>query len=346
MSSVRTLLRLAFAAASVALLPLPGRCAEEVFLIQRPHMGCLFTFKLCCENHAKAKEAADAASLRLEELEKSFSDYQQQSELNLLCASAGKGQPVAVSEPLFAVLEKAESFSRWSDGAFDITLGTCTRLWRQSRKTSRLPDISALTAARDAVGWRNVACDPKSRTVLLKTPGMQLDLGGIAKGFALDDLTSLLAAKFALKNFLLDAGGQIAAMGAPPSKDAWTLAVEKTLDEPDSSRTCVVRLSNLHLATSGDLHQFVEIDGKRYSHIIDPATGLGATTPAQASVISADGTTADAAATVLCIVPPEAGLKLLAKLPRTEARIVRKLPDGNVRVWTSPGWSKHKAEGK
>ncbi len=311
---------------------------NRAFVFQEPHMGCLFTMKLVSSDEASAKLAAQAAFAKVRSLDSIMSDYAADSELNKLCGQAG--QPVRVSPPLLAVLERSAEFSRWSSGAFDVTLGPCTQLWRSSKKSRTLPDPAALEAARSLVGWENVRLDPAASQVILAKAGMKLDLGGIAKGFALDSVTQLLREEFHLSDFLLDAAGQLAAIGTPPGKSGWTLAIEKTPEEADTSTTEVVRLRDLHLATSGDLHQHVDIAGQRYSHILDPKTGLGLTTPTQASVIAGNGTLADAAATVLCMLDPAAGLELLKKYPGTEARVVRVGPDGRAVVATTPGWGK------
>lgn len=298
-------------------------------------MGCLFSLKLVCAEESKAREAKTAVFARIAELNAIMSDYSPESELNRLCATAGKGASIRVSEPLFDILERSARFSQASHGAFDVTLGPCTKLWRESRRNVRLPDPEVLREALVRVGWEKVKLDRKAWTVQLASAGMQIDLGGIAKGYAADEAVRLLRDRFGLKSFLIDAGGQVAGFGSPPGKAAWTVAIES----PDDTPATKVALNGWHLATSGDAHQHVELGGRRYSHILDPKTGLGLTTLIQASVIASDGTTADAVTKVLCVSGGAEGMKLLAKWPGIEARVVLQGP-GGLQSLQSPGWQK------
>lgn len=318
----------------------PLLAGDAVHLFQQPHMGCLFSIKIVAPDFAAAKSAADGAFDLIREADASFSDYRPESELSRLCATAGSGKSAPVSADLWKILTDSQRYWEWSGGVFDITLGPCTKLWRDSRKSQQLPEPEVLRSAKNASGFSLLHLNTDGHTARLEKPGMRLDLGGIAKGWVLDAAVRLLHDQNHLTNFLIDAGGQIAAMGHPPGKEAWHVAVEKVPWEPDG-HTTVVRLCGLHLATSGDLHQFVEIGGKRYSHIVDPASGLGSTLGMQASVISTSGATADVAATVLCLVAPEKGLKLLKSFPDTEARILIPAAAGGApREVVSPGWRK------
>ena len=167
--------------------------AETRFEFTEPHMGTKFRIVLYAPDEATAKKASRAAFDRIAVLDAMMSDYRADSELVKLCARAG-GPPVKVSEELFFVLSKAQEVSRLSEGAFDVTVGPVVQLWRLSRRTQRLPEAPVLEKAKALVGWRNVLLDPKERTVKLLKPGMQLDLGGIAKGYAGDEAQKLLKA--------------------------------------------------------------------------------------------------------------------------------------------------------
>src|SRR5438270_6131047 len=155
------------------------------FTYTEPHMGTRFRIIAYAPDRATADRAARDAFARIAALDGSMSDYRPASELMRLCARAG-GPPVKVSKDLFFVLSRAQEVSRRSGGAFDVTVGPVVRLWRLSRRTQRLPDPEKLARARALVGYRNVRLDPDARTVQLLKPGMQLDLGGIAKGYAAD----------------------------------------------------------------------------------------------------------------------------------------------------------------
>jgi thiamine biosynthesis lipoprotein len=312
---------------------LPG---AEAWLFQEQHMGCLYSIKIVAETRELAAPHAAAAYRRIAALDAKFSDYKPDSEINQLGPNLGPGAPQAASADVFACLEASQRFWKWSDGVFDVTLGTCTKLWRQSRKSGVLPEPDVLAASREHTGFRHLRLQKDTKSVLSNVAGIQFDFGGIAKGFALDEASKLLLAA-GQKDFLLDAGGQIVGMGHAPGTTGWKVAIERLPQETNAS-TVVVVLQNQHLATSGDLHQFVEIGGKRYSHILDPATGLGVTTSRQVSVLAPEGATADAVATVLCVVSAEKSLALLKQLPGVEARIVELAADGETSITTTPGW--------
>ena len=312
--------------------------ATEVFVFQQPHMGCLFTLKLVAANEQEAESASKAVSKRIEEIEQVCSDYRPDSESSLLGASAERQHEIKLSPDLLALLVASEHWWQWSGGAFDVTLGPCTRLWRASRKSQTLPDSPTLTEALAATGFSKLHFSASAKTVRLDRAGMVLDFGGIAKGYALDAATQLLQTKFKLTHFLMDAGGQIAAMGCPPGKDAWHLVIEKLPEENDDAPDVVLKLSNAHLATSGDLNQKVTIGGNHYAHILDPKTGLGLTYTIQASVIAEDGATADALATALCIMEETEAKAKLVQLPKVAARVLRQNADGRLHSWQTDNW--------
>ncbi len=311
---------------------------------QSPHMGCLFTFKIVDEDESHASKAAQAGFARVRELDAAFSDYQPNSQLSQLSATAGQTALVPLKDDLQRILADSARLWKWSDGAFDITLGACTKLWRASRKSPQLPNAESISVARATAGFEKLQFSPDGHSVKLTQAGTMLDLGGIAKGFALDEVTRLLKTEFHLSNFMLDAGGQIAAVGHPPGREAWGLAIEKLPSESPASPTLVLKLKDRHLATSGDLHQSVLIDGQSYAHIIDPKTGLGLTYTVQASVIALDGTTADAVATALCLLPETLALEKLRALPGVEARVLRQRQGEPLAMWQTPGWAAYLAK--
>ena len=190
-------------------------------------MGTTFRVVLYAADKATAKKAADAAFARVAELDDIMSDYKQNSELMRLCKKFATevGEPVKVSDDLFFVLQKAEELSKKSDGAFDVTVGPVVQLWRHARRTQELPDPKEFAAARAKVGYKKVKLDAAKKTVQLTTPGMQLDLGGIAKGYAADEALKLLREKFGITRALVAASGDITCGDPPPGKDAWTVDI-------------------------------------------------------------------------------------------------------------------------
>ena len=281
------------------------------------HMGVQARLIVYAESEQTAANAAKAAYSRVAELEDITSDYRPTSELIRLCARAGQG-PVNVGAELFTLLTHAQDLSRRSGGAFDVTVGPYVQLWRAARKSKQLPAPQALEEARTRVGWELMTLNAGNRTVELTTPGMRLDLGGIAKGYAGDEAIRVLRGH-GIRSALFEAGGDIVVSDAPPGKKGW--AVEVVGDDSQGRRT--VEVVNRGISTSGDTEQFVEIDGVRYSHVVDPRTGLGLTQRYAATVIARDGITSDSLSTAACVLGPQEGAKLVTSYPSARAYIRR-----------------------
>jgi FAD:protein FMN transferase len=293
------------------------RLASVRFAFTEAHMGTRFRIVLYAANEAAAREASRAAFDRVAALDDCMSDYKPQSELMRLCAKAG-GDPVTVSPELFTVLTKAQEVAEKSDGAFAITVGPVVRLWRLTRRTQRLPDPEKLAKARALVGYRNVRLDAGTKTVQLLKPGMLLDLGGIAKGYAADEALTVLK-KHNIDCALVAAGGDIAVSGSPPGREGWDVAIVP-LESGDSSPHLLLR--NAAVSTSGDAEQFVEIGGVRYSHIVDPRTGLGLTGRSEVTVVARHGIDSDSLTKVAAVLGAEKGLPIIEAASAT-ARVVR-----------------------
>ncbi len=292
----------------VAWLFLLGGCiiAEAApparYEFEEPHMGTKVRIVFYADTPTQAETGRQAAFAVMKQVDDLMSDYKPDSELSRLSAAAGKG-PQPVSQPLYDVLESSLRTAELSEGAFDITIGPLIRLWRRSRKDLKLPSPEELRAAKALVDYRKLKLNPLARTAELLLPGMILDLGGIAKGYACDK--GIAALKDAgITRALVDTGGGMALSDPPPDKPSWRIGMLG-----DDSK--ILQLSNCGVSTSGDTEQFVEIDGVRYSHIIDPATGLGLTNRAMTTVIAKDGLTSDALDTPACIMGAERGLKMI-----------------------------------
>jgi thiamine biosynthesis lipoprotein len=293
------------------------------------HMGMPFRLTLYAADEATANAAAAAAFRRIAELDQCFSDYHPQSELSRLSATAGSGQAVPVSQPLWDVLSRSQALSRQSGGAFDVTVGPLVRLWRRARRMKELPDEERLTAARQAMGYQHMQLIPEGRKVELKRPGMRLDLGGIAVGYALDEAFKALK-RHGVSRALLDGSGDLLAGDPPPGRDGWRIGIAP-LEAPNGPPSRYLNLVHAAVTTSGDAFQYVEIAGRRYSHIVDPRTGLGLTSRSSVSVAARDGITADSLATAVSVLGPEAGLKLIESTPGAAALFVRSV-DGELDV--------------
>jgi thiamine biosynthesis lipoprotein len=295
------------------------------FTFTEPHMGTMFKIVLYAPDAPAADRAAKAAFQRIAELDAIMSDYRPSSELMQLCQKAG-GAPVRVSEPLFYLLARAQEVSRLSDGAFDVTVGPVVRLWRRSRKSQQLPDSEKLAQARSLVGYQNIRLDEKARTVQLLKPGMRLDLGGIAKGYAADAALGVQA-QHGVTRALVAAGGDIAVSGPPPDAEGWTIGIAP-LEDPNQKPSRSLLLHDGAVSTSGDAEQYVEINGKRYSHIVDPRTGIGLIGHQSVTVVARHGILADSLTKVVSVLGPERGLPIIDNLNGVSALVVRKTDKG------------------
>jgi thiamine biosynthesis lipoprotein len=283
----------------------------ERFTFTEPHMGTTARIVLYAADDAAAKKAASAAFARIAELNKIMSDYDPDSELMRLC-KAGRDHAVPVSVDLFRVLEEAEKYATLSDGAFDISIGPVVRLWRKARKTGVLPGAEAIREALERVDYRKIRLEPRGRMVRLLLVGMLLDLGGIAKGYAADAALAVLRER-GITRALVALGGDIAVGEPPPGAAGWRVGIAPLRSAESPPRHHLV-VQNVGISTAGDLHQAVEIDGKRYSHIIDPKTGIALVGRRSATVVAPNATMSDGLDTGMCVMGPERGMAMIEKL--------------------------------
>lgn len=290
----------------------------------RPQMGTLFRVVLYAANETKAHTAAQAALNRVDELNRILSDYIPESELSQLSATAGSGKAVKLGPDLWYILEKSQEISRKTNGAFDVTVGPLVQLWRRARRQHQLPAAEALEKAKAVTGYQHLILDPKQKTAQLLVPGMQLDMGAIGKGYAVDEALKVLK-KHGIRAALVDGGGNIVVSNAPPDhKNGWEIDVSAG-NETNKTDGRKIYLKHCGVATSGDLYQYVELNGRRYSHILNPFTGLGLTDQRRVTVIAKNGTDADWLATSLSILPPKQGVALANQIPKAAAAIVRQV---------------------
>jgi thiamine biosynthesis lipoprotein len=294
-------------------------------------MGTVFSISLYATNKTVAERAARAAFARVNELDEIMSDYRADSELMQLCAKPA-GQPVPVSSDLFAILQRSLDNSKITDGAFDVTIGPFTHLWRFSRRKKTLPSAAELDSARAAFGWQKLQLDPKHRTVTLLAPNMRLDLGGMAKGYAADEALKVLQSN-GIARALVAGSGDIALGDPPPGEAGWNVGITP-IDSHSNASVQTVLLHNAGVSTAGDTEQSIEIDGRRYSHILDPRTGLGLTNRIQVTIIARNAATSDGLDTGLCVLGPKRALDLVDSQPHVAAIILTK-EDGTNQIWKS-----------
>ncbi len=307
-----------------------GRAERHEF--SRPLMGMAFRIIIHSEDERLAKRAAQLAFDRVAALDKIMSDYSPASELNKLSNLAGSGKEARISDQLCSVLTRAQSLANETGGAFDVTAGASIQLWRRARRVKRLPPQFALDKALKTIGFQNLKLDSTKCTAELIEAGTLLDLGGIAKGHALGEALAVLK-KQDVRQALVSAGGDIVAGDAPPGKIGWRVALIGLQEE---TKPEFLWLANGAVATSGDLYQFLEVDGTRYSHIVDPRTGMAITEQRLVHVLAPDGITADSLATAISVLGPSEGLRLVAGDRRLGARVVFRGVLGQVQVTESP----------
>lgn len=290
------------------------------FREMRPGMGSTFEIILYAPDEPAARRGLDAAFARIEQLNAVFSDYDAHSEAGRLSHASPMPQAVPVSDDMFAVLDYATRLSRGTDGAFDITVGPVSRLWRRARRQRQLPAAERLQQALASVGYQHLELDAASRRARLAAPDMRLDFGGVAVGYAVDEALQVLKQQ-GLSRVLVNGSGDMALGDPPPGETGWRIGVAPL--QPDQPPSRLLRLAHCGVSTSGDAWQFVEIDGRRYSHIVDPRTGLGLTTRSSVTVIAGNGMAADALATAVSVLGPQRGMELIEQTCGAACLIVR-----------------------
>jgi len=322
---------------SVSLWFLTGLGAAEQlqrFQFAQPHMGTLYRIVLYAPDEEAAQKASGLAFTRIAQLDACLSDYKDDSELMKLCGKAG-GEAVPVSADLFEILRKSLAVSLASAGAFDITVGPLVRLWRLARRNHELPPAALIAQAQALVGYEKLVLDEKARTARLLQKDMQLDLGGIAKGYAGDEALAVLKEQ-GIERALVVAGGEVVASGPPPGLAGWTVGLAP-LEDPDKPPRLYILLRDGAVSTHGDAEQYVEIGGVRYGHHIDPRTGQALKGHGSVSIVARKGVISDGFGTAVAILGPEAGLKMIDSIPGAAALILQATEQGE-KSYESRDW--------
>lgn len=279
------------------------------FEYRRAAMGVEARLVLYAGDRTRADQAAERAYQRLAELEQAWSHWRPDSELTRLVLAAGSG-PVSVSPDLLRALTLARGMAEVSGGAFDPTGAPLYRLWSAARESGRLPSAEDLAEARGRVGWQRVEVDPATSTVRLQE-GTELDLGGIGKGLAADDLLELLRA-LDVPSALVEIGGDLALGDPPPGEVGWRVSAGS--GAPGAAGELLI-LARCGVATSGDRWQALERDGRRFSHLIDPQSGAALTHGETLTVVAETGAVADALATACSVLEPQEAQRLIDRFP-------------------------------
>jgi thiamine biosynthesis lipoprotein len=298
-------------------------------------MGTFAHLKAIAKDNRTAMKCLDTAFAELQKVDKLMSDYKSDSEISEVNRDAFK-RAVEVSKSTFEVLQKSVEFSRLSEGAFDITIAPLGELWRTAAESNSVPTEEEMGVARSKVGYEKLILDANEMTVRFTVDGMKLDLGGIAKGYAIDRAIEAMQAGGAVGG-MVDVGGDIRCFGLPPKgKKTWRIGLQNPAETDSDEETLaggteqvlmVLKLTDAAIATSGGYRRFVLIEGKRYSHIMNRDTATSAEGLSSVTIISKSAINADALATSVSVMGPEKGLALIEKIPDTEAILITPSPN-------------------
>ena len=324
---------------AAALFPCIGVAQDDEglkkFVFEKAEMGVPFRITLYAADEDAAKRAAEAAFARVEALNRIFSDYEDDTELVRLSHTSGSGRAVKVSDELWTVLSRAQVLAARTDGAFDVTCGPLTSMWRNARRKHELPSPERIVEMTARVGWKKMRLDEKAHTVELLAPEMRLDVGSIAKGYACDEALKALR-KEGCPRAMVAGSGDISVGDPPPGRKGWRIEVVGLDLDEGAPAAQVIEIANAAIATSGDRNQRLDTNGKRLSHILDPRTGQPLTDHALVSVVAKDGLTAGIS-TACSVIGPKEALKLAAEW-RAAIRIQR-APEGKAEITESPNWT-------
>jgi thiamine biosynthesis lipoprotein len=312
-------------------------CQEQRYTFSAIKMGSPFRVVCYVKDTAAGRALQRGALALVDSLNNIFSDYLPGSELNRLCGTAGQDSFVSVSQPLYDILVRSKGVWKKTKGRFDITIGPLSRSWRRWRREKYFPIPDSVYAARSTTGFKNLVIDENSKQVKLLEKGMQLDLGGIAAGYIAEAVLNWLLAN-GVPSALVDASGDIVCSNAPPAKKGWVIGVNLPGKENRVHSETII-LSRNSVSTSGDVFQYIEHNGKKYSHIIDPLTGYGVTYQRNVTIIAKDGATADWLATACSIVP----LRQARRLVRREGGefLIAQMVNNRLKMYSSPGFKNY-----
>lgn len=309
--------------------------ASLVYQEGRLLMGTVVTITIPSNDPELARSAAQQAFAAMEAVEHCMSTYRNESELSRLNRAA-VGHAVPVSSDLFAVISAAIEYAELTDGAFDITVAPAMQSWGFVSGEWRVPGPEELERLKSVVGYRLISLNERRRSVLFSREGVAIDLGGIAKGYAVDAAKGALE-EAGLQNAMINAGGDIYVMGGQPGQEVWKVGVRHPWDE--GCLLTVLPVTNRAVATSGSGARSFARDGSLYGHILDPRTLLPVQGAVSSTVIAPSAMMADALATATYVLGPEEGLRFLNRLPEVEGIICAGdyLSGTDLRVFLSEG---------
>jgi thiamine biosynthesis lipoprotein len=294
-------------------------CQQQLFSITHPAMGTTFTLYL----YAVSQQSADAEAApvfdEVDRIEDLLSNYRESSELSRINREAS--QSVVTTDPeTFDFLQTSIAWSARSDGAFDITVGKLMKGWGFFNKRGRIPSEAELDTLRQQTGWQKVQLNAKARTVHFSAPGVELDPGGIGKGFAVDKAVAILRAEHVSAAMLSAGSSTIYALGAPPGQPGWKVVVPDPNDASHALSTVMLRDTSLSSASCAEKHFILE--GHLYCHIMDPAQLHPVEGMLQVTIIDPSATSSDALSNVLFVKQPGDSARFMRSMPEDSAIVI------------------------
>ncbi len=291
-------------------------------------MACVYAIEAYGADAESLSRATEDALDEVDRIDRLMSHYKAESPLSRVNREAAQ-HPVTVEPELFDFIADAMRYNRDSDGAFDITVGPLMKAWGFFRGDGRMPSSEELATARRHVGAEHVILNETAKSIGFDGSGVELDLGGIAKGYAVDRVVSLLRAR-RISAALISAGGStIYALSSPPGRDGWDVMIQDPVDSHKIART--VRLKDRALSVAGSSEKSFDSDGVRYSHIMNPRTGRPVQGVLSVAVLASSGTAGDALDDAFFVLGPAHGRKYLTQLPGIDVSFF--MPDVS-RGWT------------
>ena len=319
------------AAAALALLA-AAPAADDRTHDFRYVMGTSISVEVFGGTEAERRDAIEGAFAAVTEVDRLMSNYREDSELALVNRRAAV-EPVRVSDAMLAVLRAAAEVSLRSGGAFDVTVGPLVRLWGFHDRKPHVPDAAELARVAPLVGYRNVVLDAAAHTVRFRRPGVELDLGGIAKGFAVELAAGVLRERGLAGS--IDAGGNQFVVGLPPGRTSWSVGI-KDPDRPERILG-VVDVAGGSISTSGQYANALRVGSRSFGHVLDPRTLQPCDAARSVTVVGPDATLADALSKVGMVLGPARGREVIESFPSMSALIAYRRADGTMAIDVSPG---------
>jgi len=281
-------------------------------------MGSHFDITVVAASKEQGDVYIDIAIAEIRRIEKLISSWDPNSQTSAINQNAGI-QAVPVDDELIALIERSLYISKMTDGAFDISYASMDRIWKFDGSITLMPTPEKVAASVEKVGFENVILDAKNNTVFLKEKGMKIGFGGIGKGYAADKAKALLIAK-GVPSGIINASGDMNTWGQQPDGSDWKVAITNPLDK--SKNFGLLPIKQGAVVTSGNYEKYVQLDGKRYTHIIDPRTGYPSSGILSVTVFAPKAEVADALATSVFVMGIDAGLDRINQIPQIECIIV------------------------